>query len=262
MASTLLPVHPLPPAGCGSGRIWGRSRSGGHGTRGRGGTRRRWSAARSRQRCSNEDRSSGLARWSRRGPAPRCQDSVDGDLHCGAQGESGNPVPAGGRGCEVAVFCLVASNCRKRSTCSNSIELDTAPDELGRHRLGLRAARPNRLDLVSRSTKRLMARMNAAAGTANMKVLLHPTTCSWWQVPADAVCPRPPKSTRMNIVLAVRTSAPRRQPTTSARASKITAPASCGEQAGSRTALHARSSRGRDHSRHSSSATVAPPTLR
>ncbi|MEU2585522.1 hypothetical protein ABZ612_21700 [Streptomyces avermitilis] len=53
--------------------------------------------------------------------------------------------------------------------------LDTAPEELDRHRLGLRAARQNRLDLISRSTERLVARMNAAAGTANTKVLLHPT---------------------------------------------------------------------------------------
>lgn len=53
--------------------------------------------------------------------------------------------------------------------------LDAAPEELDRHRLGLRAARQNRLDLISRSTERLMARMNAAAGTANTKVLLHPT---------------------------------------------------------------------------------------
>ncbi|MGW5265013.1 hypothetical protein ACWEQG_28910 [Microbispora sp. NPDC004025] len=53
--------------------------------------------------------------------------------------------------------------------------LDTSPEELDRHRLGLRAARRNRLDLISRSTGRLMARMEAAAGTANAKVLLHPT---------------------------------------------------------------------------------------
>ena len=52
--------------------------------------------------------------------------------------------------------------------------LDAAPDELDRHRLGLRAARQNRLDLISRSTERLLARMNAAAGEANTKVLLHP----------------------------------------------------------------------------------------
>jgi hypothetical protein len=54
--------------------------------------------------------------------------------------------------------------------------LDAAPDELDRHRLGLRAARQNRLDLISRSTERLIARMDTAAGTANAKVLLHPTT--------------------------------------------------------------------------------------
>lgn len=54
--------------------------------------------------------------------------------------------------------------------------LDASPDELDRHRLALRAARSNRLDLISRSTEHLMARMDAAAGTANTKVLLHPTT--------------------------------------------------------------------------------------
>ncbi|MFD7084112.1 hypothetical protein [Streptomyces sp. NPDC059918] len=53
--------------------------------------------------------------------------------------------------------------------------LDATPEELDRHRLGLRAARQNRLDLISRSTERLVARMNAAAATANAKVLLHPT---------------------------------------------------------------------------------------
>ncbi|WP_053851271.1 hypothetical protein [Streptomyces sp. NRRL B-24085] len=53
--------------------------------------------------------------------------------------------------------------------------LDAAPEELDRHRLGLRAARQNRLVLIARSTERLVARMNAAADTANAKVLLHPT---------------------------------------------------------------------------------------
>ena len=52
--------------------------------------------------------------------------------------------------------------------------LDAAPDELDRHRIGLRTARQNRRELISRSTERLMARMDAAAGTANAKVLLHP----------------------------------------------------------------------------------------
>lgn len=54
--------------------------------------------------------------------------------------------------------------------------LDVAPDELNRHRLALRAARQNRLELIARSTKGLMARMNSAAVTANAKVLLHPIT--------------------------------------------------------------------------------------
>ncbi|MFE1858603.1 hypothetical protein [Streptomyces anandii] len=53
--------------------------------------------------------------------------------------------------------------------------LDTTPDELDRHRLGLRIARKKRLDAISRTTERLVARMNAAADAANAKVLLHPT---------------------------------------------------------------------------------------
>jgi hypothetical protein len=54
--------------------------------------------------------------------------------------------------------------------------LDAAPDDLDGHRLALKASRHKRLDTISRSTEHLMARMDAAAGTANMKVLLHPTT--------------------------------------------------------------------------------------
>lgn len=52
--------------------------------------------------------------------------------------------------------------------------LDAAPHELDRHRRGLRAARQNRLELISRSTERLIARLDAAGGRANAKVLLHP----------------------------------------------------------------------------------------
>ncbi|MFF0108032.1 hypothetical protein [Streptomyces hirsutus] len=53
--------------------------------------------------------------------------------------------------------------------------LDAHPDQLDQHRLGLRAARQNRLDLISRSTERLVTRMKSAADAANAKVLLHPT---------------------------------------------------------------------------------------
>ncbi|WP_427175294.1 hypothetical protein [Arthrobacter sp. 92] len=52
--------------------------------------------------------------------------------------------------------------------------MDASPDELDRHRLGLRAARQKRLELIARSTERLMARMDGAAGAAGTKVLLHP----------------------------------------------------------------------------------------
>jgi hypothetical protein len=54
--------------------------------------------------------------------------------------------------------------------------LDAAPDELDQHRLGLRVARQNRLELIARSTGHLIDRMDAAAGTAKTKVLLHPAT--------------------------------------------------------------------------------------
>jgi hypothetical protein len=53
--------------------------------------------------------------------------------------------------------------------------LDASPEELDGHRLGLKAARQNRLEHISGSTEHLVARMNAAADTANTKVLLHPT---------------------------------------------------------------------------------------
>lgn len=53
--------------------------------------------------------------------------------------------------------------------------LDAAPDEVDGHRRGLREAREARLDLIQRTTTRLIDRMNAAAASANAKVLLHPS---------------------------------------------------------------------------------------
>jgi hypothetical protein len=52
--------------------------------------------------------------------------------------------------------------------------LDVAPDDLDGHRVGLKAVRQKRLDTISQTTERLLARMDAAAGTANAKVLLNP----------------------------------------------------------------------------------------
>ncbi|WP_068395691.1 hypothetical protein [Kribbia dieselivorans] len=54
--------------------------------------------------------------------------------------------------------------------------LDATPEDLDQHRLGLKVARQERLDLIAGSTERLMQRMNAAAHRANAKVLLNPTT--------------------------------------------------------------------------------------
>jgi hypothetical protein len=52
--------------------------------------------------------------------------------------------------------------------------LDAAPEDLDQHRLGLKAARENRLAVISRTTSRLIERMNAAASRANAKVLFNP----------------------------------------------------------------------------------------
>lgn len=52
--------------------------------------------------------------------------------------------------------------------------LDSSPDELDHHRLGLKAARQDRMELIAQSTELLLERMNSAVGTANSRVLMHP----------------------------------------------------------------------------------------
>ena len=52
--------------------------------------------------------------------------------------------------------------------------LDAAPDELDKHRIGLRAGRQDRLDIIAQTTVRLLTRIDAAATSSNAKVLLHP----------------------------------------------------------------------------------------
>ncbi|MGY6499920.1 MAG: hypothetical protein ACXIVQ_03340 [Acidimicrobiales bacterium] len=52
--------------------------------------------------------------------------------------------------------------------------LDASPDELDQHRLGLKHARQERLELISQRTGRLLGRMNEAVGLANSKVLFNP----------------------------------------------------------------------------------------
>ncbi len=52
--------------------------------------------------------------------------------------------------------------------------LDASPEELDRHRLGLQAARRVRLQSIAEATQSALARLDAAAQTANAKVLVHP----------------------------------------------------------------------------------------
>lgn len=52
--------------------------------------------------------------------------------------------------------------------------LETAPDDLDGYRIGLKAARRDRIETISQSTERLVARIQTAATTANSKVLFNP----------------------------------------------------------------------------------------
>ena len=52
--------------------------------------------------------------------------------------------------------------------------LDASPNQLDSHRLGLTTARQNRLELIGRSTARLLTQMDETVRKANSKVLLNP----------------------------------------------------------------------------------------
>ncbi|MDP7706852.1 hypothetical protein [Mycobacterium sp. TY815] len=52
--------------------------------------------------------------------------------------------------------------------------LDSAPEDLDSHRLGLANARQKRLNVISSSTARLLAQMHATVRNANSRVLLNP----------------------------------------------------------------------------------------
>ncbi|KQM81279.1 hypothetical protein [Agromyces sp. Leaf222] len=79
---------------------------------------------------------------------------------------------------QVQEWLGVLARCFQLQDAIAVLELDrmlsAAPQELDEHRIGLQTARRNRRDLIARSTARLIERMNAAAGMANTKVLLHP----------------------------------------------------------------------------------------
>jgi hypothetical protein len=81
---------------------------------------------------------------------------------------------------EVEKWLTVLARCFQLHDAVGVLELDrvldASPDELDRHRIGLKAARQDRLEIISESTKRLLARMNSAVDRANSKVLFNPTS--------------------------------------------------------------------------------------
>src|SRR4051812_22163098 len=79
---------------------------------------------------------------------------------------------------EVQKWLVVLARCFELHDAVAVLELDrvldASPDELDRHRLGLKSARRDRLQLISERTDRLLGRMDAAVGRANSKVLFNP----------------------------------------------------------------------------------------
>lgn len=79
---------------------------------------------------------------------------------------------------KVAEWLAVLARCVQLQDAFSVLELDrvldSAPDELDKHRLALKDARTKRLGLIAQSTQTLLARLDAAAENANENVLLHP----------------------------------------------------------------------------------------
>jgi hypothetical protein len=79
---------------------------------------------------------------------------------------------------EVQKWLVVLARCFELHDAVGVLELDrvldASPDELDRHRLGLKSSRRDRLELISERTERLLGRMNAAVDMANSKVLFNP----------------------------------------------------------------------------------------
>lgn len=76
---------------------------------------------------------------------------------------------------EVRVWLAVLARCFQLQDALADLELervlDTSPDEVDRYRLGLKAARQDRLDLFSEYTAQLLNRMDVAVGRANAKLV-------------------------------------------------------------------------------------------
>ncbi|HEY8588748.1 MAG TPA: hypothetical protein VIL55_04250 [Naasia sp.] len=80
---------------------------------------------------------------------------------------------------EVREWLGVLARCAQLQDAIAILELDrvleSAPEDLDGHRRGLEAARRARLDAIARSTEQLLDGLDAASGTANAKVLTHPS---------------------------------------------------------------------------------------
>ncbi|MFJ6533534.1 hypothetical protein [Microbacterium sp. NPDC091662] len=79
---------------------------------------------------------------------------------------------------QVQDWLAVLAHCFYLQEATGVIELDrvlqASPEELDRHRIALRTARTNRGELITRTTRQLIDRMDAAASLANSKVLFNP----------------------------------------------------------------------------------------
>jgi hypothetical protein len=79
---------------------------------------------------------------------------------------------------EVQKWLVVLARCFELHDAVAVLELDRvldgSPDEVDKHRLGLKSSRQDRLNLISERTEYLLGRMNAAVAKANSKVLFNP----------------------------------------------------------------------------------------
>ncbi|MFE0739168.1 hypothetical protein ACFW2N_30165, partial [Streptomyces sp. NPDC058855] len=82
-----------------------------------------------------------------------------------------------GAGSEVQELLAVVARCFELQDALDVLRLqrvlDRSPDKLDGRRIALKADRQKRRELVSQKIQYLMARMDAAAGTAESNVLLH-----------------------------------------------------------------------------------------
>ena len=79
---------------------------------------------------------------------------------------------------EVQKWMLVLARCFELHDAVGVLELDrvldASPDELDRHRLGLKSARRDQRQVIAQCTEHLLDRMDAAVDRANSKVLFNP----------------------------------------------------------------------------------------